>query len=112
MRKLLALLVVFALSVAVLPTGAQEMDFDCGTDQEVVLQFISGTVGGEHEATVAVVENYADVCPNVVVNVLTRPTSTTETLAPVPAVLRGAERRGGRLYARRVLPGHRSRAPG
>lgn len=81
MRKLLALLVVFALSVAVLPTGAQEMDFDCGTDQEVVLQFISGTVGGEHEATVAVVENYADVCPNVVVNVLTRPTSTTETLA-------------------------------
>ncbi len=80
MRKPFALLLVLILVVVALPAGAQEA-VDCGTTDPVTINFISGTVGGEYEATVAVASGYADVCPNVTVNILQRPTSTTDTLA-------------------------------
>ncbi len=80
MRKTFALLLVFALFIAALPASAQEA-VDCGTDAQVMLNFIAGQVGGEHEVYVALAEQYMEACPNVAVSVLFRPTSTSDTLA-------------------------------
>ncbi len=83
LKRLLVVVLLLTMAVALVPNvAAQGGDFDCGTDGEVTITFIAGTVGGEHEVYVALAEEYmADVCPNVKVNVVERPQSTTETLA-------------------------------
>jgi len=84
MFKRFALLVVIAtLVIGLVPSvGAQDMAPWCGTDQDVEITFIAGTVGGEHEVYVALADRFmADVCPNITVNVVERPQSTTDTLA-------------------------------
>lgn len=76
----LTLIVVLALGV--LPTAsAQEGENICGTDEEATVTFIAGTVGSEHEVAVELGNRFMEVCPNITVNVVERPTSTTETLA-------------------------------
>jgi trehalose/maltose transport system substrate-binding protein len=72
------------LAVGLIPSaGAQDEAAPwCGTDEDVEITFIAGTVGGEHEVYVGLVERFtAEVCPNITVNVVERPESTTETIA-------------------------------
>ncbi len=86
MLKRLALLAVVVMLVAGLaPRGgvsAQDSKPWCGTDKEVNLTFIAGTVGGEHDVYVKLADRFtAEVCPNIKVKVVERPESTTDTLA-------------------------------
>lgn len=84
LKRLLALVFVVALTLAVLPATsnvAAQGGVDCGTTDNVTLTFISGTVGNEQDAAKKLADNYMAVCPNVTVNVGTRPTSSTLTLA-------------------------------
>lgn len=84
MVKRFALLVVIAaLAIGLVPSaGAQETPPWCGTDKDVELTFIAGTVGGEHEVYVKLADRFtAEVCPNIKINVVERPQSTTDTLA-------------------------------
>jgi trehalose/maltose transport system substrate-binding protein len=83
LKRLSALILVAVLAVGVLPTaGAQDMSPWCGTDQAVTITFITGIVGGEFEVSEALAARFtADVCPNISVTVVARPTSTTDTLA-------------------------------
>ncbi|MBN1201433.1 MAG: ABC transporter substrate-binding protein [Anaerolineae bacterium] len=84
-KRVLGLVMVLALAVALLPSTsvvAQEGEVWCGTDEEVEITFIAGTVGGEHEVYQGLVDRFmADVCPNITVNLVERPESTTDTLA-------------------------------
>lgn len=83
-KRLVVLAMIVVLVVGLAPKGgvqAQDGPW-CGTDENVDLTFIAGTVGGEHEVYVALVERFmADVCPNINVKVVERPESTTDTLA-------------------------------
>jgi trehalose/maltose transport system substrate-binding protein len=77
----LALIAVLALGL-VPAVGAQgSSTVDCGTDQPVNLTFIAGQVGSEYDVAVALADMYMKACPNVAIAVVTRPTSTTDTLA-------------------------------
>lgn len=85
MKRILALTLIVALLAAfsiTVPAGAQNEAPWCGTDENVEITFIAGTVGGEHDVYVKLTERFtAEVCPNITVNVVERPESTTETLA-------------------------------
>jgi len=82
LKRILGLVVVVAVAFALFPSGAKAQDeVNCGTDEEVTLTFIAGTVGGEHEVYQGMAEQYMELCPNITVNVVERPDSTTDTLA-------------------------------
>ncbi|RPJ01316.1 MAG: extracellular solute-binding protein, partial [Chloroflexi bacterium] len=83
LKRLAVLFLVAIMAVGLIPSaGAQEETPWCGTDENVEITFIAGTVGGEHEVYVGLAERFtAEVCPNITVNVVERPESTTETLA-------------------------------
>lgn len=83
LKRFAVLLLVAILAVGLLPSaGAQEETPWCGTDENVEITFIAGTVGGEHEVYVKLADRFtAEVCPNITVKVVERPESTTETLA-------------------------------
>jgi trehalose/maltose transport system substrate-binding protein len=84
LKRFAVLFLIAVLAVGLIPSaGAQDEAAPwCGTDEDVEITFIAGTVGGEHEVYVGLVERFmADVCPNITVNVVERPESTTETLA-------------------------------
>lgn len=82
-KRLVVLMLIAVMAISLVPmAGAQDDGVWCGTDEEVEITFIAGTVGGEHEVYVALAERYmADVCPNITINVVERPQSTTDTLA-------------------------------
>ncbi len=88
-KRLSVLLIVTILAIGLLPTQTHPVvkaqdtaAFNCGTTDDVNITFIAGTVGGEHEVYVKLVDRFmADVCPNIHVTVAERPESTTETLA-------------------------------
>lgn len=82
-KRLVVLMLIAVMAIGLVPmAGAQDDGVWCGTDEEVEITFIAGTVGGEHEVYVALAERFmADVCPNITVNVVERPQSTTDTLA-------------------------------
>lgn len=83
-KRFAVLLLVAVLAIGLLPTvSAQEGgEVWCGTDQPVTITWIAGTVGGEHEAAVALADKFMkEACPNVTVKVIERPESTTETIA-------------------------------
>jgi trehalose/maltose transport system substrate-binding protein len=89
MVKRLALLAIIAalavslgpsfLSGDAAPVVAQEVD--CGTDEEVTINFIAGSVGNEGDAANAQIQQFMEACPNVTVELSARPDSTTEGLA-------------------------------
>lgn len=83
LKRLAVLLVIAALAVGLIPSaGAQDNAPWCGTDENVEISFITGTVGGEFEVTQALTDRFTkDVCPNIKVNLTSRPESTTDTLA-------------------------------
>jgi trehalose/maltose transport system substrate-binding protein len=84
LKRFAVLFLIVVMAVGLIPTaGAQDEAAPwCGTDENVEITFIAGTVGGEHEVYVKLAERFtAEVCPNITVNVVERPESTTETLA-------------------------------
>ncbi len=85
LKRFAVVFVVVALALGLIPTvGAAPRAklSPCGTDENVDLTFIAGTVGGEHEVYVKLADEYtANVCPNIKVKVVERPESTTDTLA-------------------------------
>ncbi len=82
-KRFVVLMIVAVLTIGLLPTAsAQEGEVWCGTDQPVTITWIAGTVGGEHEAALALADKFMkEACPNVTVKVVQRPESTTETIA-------------------------------
>ncbi len=85
LKRFAVVFVVVALALGLIPTvGAAPRAklSPCGTDENVDLTFIAGTVGNEHDLYVKLADEYtANVCPNIKVKVVERPESTTDTLA-------------------------------
>jgi len=86
MLKRLAFLVLIAVVAAGMAPHSSlkaqaQATVNCGTDQNVTLNFIAGQVGSEHDVVVALAKMYMEACPNITVNVAERPTSTTDTIA-------------------------------
>ena len=82
LKRSLWLVLIAALALGMLPVAsAQEGENICGTDEEATVTFIAGTVGSEHDVAVELGNRFMEACPNITVNVVERPTSTTETLA-------------------------------
>jgi trehalose/maltose transport system substrate-binding protein len=87
-KRLALLAMVAALAFSVVPTflngdaapALAQDGVDCGTDAEVTLNIIAGSVGQEGEIVAAQVDRYMAACPNITVNITARPDSATDTL--------------------------------
>lgn len=87
-KRLALLAIIAALAVALVPSfvnsdaaPAVAQEVDCGTEDEVTINFIAGSVGNEGDAAMAQLDAFAEACPNVTVELSARPDSTTEGLA-------------------------------
>lgn len=88
-KRLALLAMVAALAFSVVPsflnTTAEPVlaqdGVDCGTDAEVTVNIIAGSVGQEFDLAEAQVARYMEACPNVNVVLTARPDSATDTLA-------------------------------
>jgi trehalose/maltose transport system substrate-binding protein len=85
LKRFAVLLVIAALAMGLIPSVAAaptKADVWCGTSDNVTITFITGSVGGEFNTSEKIVERFmADICPNITVLVVARPTSTTDTTA-------------------------------
>jgi len=82
LKRTVWFVLIAVLAFGVLPiASAQDAENVCGTDEEATVTFIAGTVGSEHDVSVELGNRFMEACPNITVNVVERPTSTTETLA-------------------------------
>ena len=79
----LTLVVLMALAVFPIshPASAQQSSVDCGTDQTVTINVTAGSVGNEHDTAVNLADQFMQACPNITVNVVSHPQSSTDTLA-------------------------------
>jgi trehalose/maltose transport system substrate-binding protein len=68
MRKFLFLLLIVPLVLSVGIAGAQDGEFDCGTDEEVTITYIGDPAGSHPEAEAATIERFKDICPNITVD--------------------------------------------
>ena len=82
-KRFVVLALIAVLAVGILPSvSAQDGGtVNCGTDKDVTITLIAGTVGSEHDVAVELGNRFMAACPNITVNVAERPQSTTETLA-------------------------------
>lgn len=82
MRKLvlLTLVLLLTLSTAVI-TAQDDMAFDCGTDEEVTINYFGDPVGSHPEAEAATIERFQELCPNITVELNTGAASVTDLLA-------------------------------
>jgi len=81
-KRILALALVLSVVLALFPaTAPAQEEVNCGTEDEVTITLIAGQVGQELEAVQNVANDFMAACPNITVNVTTRPTSSTDTLA-------------------------------
>ncbi len=82
-KRLVVLALIAVLAVGILPAVNAQSDsmVNCGTDQDVTITWIAGTVGSEYPTAVELADHFMAACPNVTVKVVERPTSSTETLA-------------------------------
>ncbi len=86
LKRIALLAVVFVLAVAMLPLNSQpapaeaQMDVDCGTDEEVEISIMGGSVGQEFDLLVAAVDRFMEACPNITVETIARPDSATDSL--------------------------------
>ncbi len=87
LKRFALLAIVAALAIALLPSaGHDAVAFDshevwCGTDDDVTVTIIAGSVGQEFDIVTAQVGRFMDACPNVTVELVARPDSATETIA-------------------------------
>lgn len=88
LKRILALALVLSVVLALFPaTAPAQEEVNCGTEDEVTITLIAGQVGQELEAVQNVANDFMAACPNITVNVTTRPTSSTGYAGAVPAVL-------------------------
>lgn len=83
LKKLLVFALVAVVALAIVPRGVVAQDaaaFDCRTEEEVTVTVIAGTVGNELDAVKALADDFMALCPNITVEVTTRPQDSTETL--------------------------------
>ncbi len=83
MRKLLLLSLVslLILSASALTTAQDDdMSFDCGTDEEVTINYFGDPVGSHPEAEAATIERFMELCPNITVELNTGAASVTDLL--------------------------------
>ncbi|NDJ87316.1 MAG: ABC transporter substrate-binding protein [Chloroflexi bacterium] len=88
LKRFALLTLAIVLAVALLPqladnsstAVAQDEEVWCGTDEEVTVTLIAGSVGQEGEIARQQLDRWAEVCPNVSVDLVARPDSATETL--------------------------------
>lgn len=83
MRKLILTFVVLALMIPAQAAFAQDdmEDFDCGTDEEVTINYFGDPVGSHPEAEAAIIENFQELCPNITVERNEGSASVTDLLA-------------------------------
>ncbi len=81
MRKLLCLLLVVALAMTAGVALADGHEFDCGTDEEVTIQYFGDPVGSHPEAEDKIIAAFSEVCPNITVERNESSTSVTDLIA-------------------------------
>jgi trehalose/maltose transport system substrate-binding protein len=83
MRKWIAFALVMGLLVAALPAGAQmdeEPTINCFTEEDAEITMMGGSVGLGFEASQHSIDKFMEACPNITVNLISGPDSTTERL--------------------------------
>ncbi len=80
MRKLLVLVLIALFVVPSIGITAQE-EFDCGTDEEVTINYFGDPVGTHPEAEAATIERFQELCPNITVELNQGAASVTDLLA-------------------------------
>jgi len=81
MRKLILALLVLAMAI---PTGvafAQDGEFDCGTDEEVTINYFGDPVGSHPIAEENTIARFMELCPNITVERNESSASVTDLLA-------------------------------
>lgn len=82
MRKLTLLTLVMLLALSATMTTAQdEMAFDCGTDEEVTINYFGDPVGSHPEAEQASIDRFMELCPNITVERNESSASVTDLLS-------------------------------
>jgi len=82
MRKLALLMLVMLLTISTTVITAQdEMVFNCGTDEEVTINYFGDPVGSHPEAEQATIDRFMELCPNITVELNQSSASVTDLLA-------------------------------
>jgi len=82
-KRFVILALIAVLTVGIVPVvNAQDGEGEvwCGTDEDVTVTIIAGSVGQEFDMTQQGVNLFMQACPNVSVDLVARPDSATETL--------------------------------
>jgi trehalose/maltose transport system substrate-binding protein len=84
-KRLVVLAIALALVAAFVPAHTSpvqaQMDVNCGTDQDVTVTAIVGSVGQEFDLAQAGADRFMEACPNVTVELIAGPDSATDRLA-------------------------------
>ncbi|MGJ3237560.1 MAG: ABC transporter substrate-binding protein [Anaerolineae bacterium] len=82
MRKLALLVLVLLMTMSTTVITAQDdMAFDCGTEEEVTINYFGDPVGSHPEAEAATIERFTELCPNITVELNQSSASVTDLLA-------------------------------
>jgi trehalose/maltose transport system substrate-binding protein len=87
LKKFVVFALIAVMALAVFPASIHQAaaqsssTVDCGTDQNVTINVTAGSVGNEHDTVVNLANEFMKACPNVTVNVVAHPQSSTDTLA-------------------------------
>ncbi|MEQ8674879.1 MAG: ABC transporter substrate-binding protein [Aggregatilineales bacterium] len=80
MRKLLVLALIVLFVVPSVGITAQE-EIDCGTDEDVTINYFGDPVGTHPEAEAATIARFQELCPNITVELNQGAASVTDLLA-------------------------------
>lgn len=83
-KRLVILTMALALLAAFMPahqSAQAQAEVNCGTEEEVTVTVIAGSVGQEFDIVTEQVGRFMEACPNVTVELIARPDSATDTLA-------------------------------
>jgi ABC-type glycerol-3-phosphate transport system substrate-binding protein len=67
MRKLHLLVVLALVLMTVSATAVAQEDFDCGTDEEVTINYFGDPAGSHPDAEAATIARFQELCPNITV---------------------------------------------
>lgn len=82
MRKFALLTLALLLTLSTTAVMAQDdMAFDCGTDEEVTINYFGDPVGSHPEAEAATIARFMEICPNITVELNQSSASVTDLLA-------------------------------
>lgn len=83
MRKLILLVLValLVLPSALMVSAQDDMSFDCGTDEEVTINYFGDPVGTHPQAEADTIARFQELCPNITVELNASSASVTDLLA-------------------------------